>query len=332
MSCAPIPRPRLRSPRIGPAVGALIAVPGYSDGTVESGHDFRSSRLRASGRTAIDFGGRDAFVLVDAANALRYPPRAGTDGAALGGAVLTQNEVRTLLQSAFDVAESRSRADPPAGRVAGACDDLGRRHAGRDSRHRAHARRTRVRYGRVAAEGANCGVHVVEHAGAFLAALPDAKYLSTTDASVGVTRAIAIGGYVTALRTFLNDGNALADGRIAFTDRANGNLSRPFFPDGIDNEGAGPLEQAGGRVESVLDRACSSTSSINAILQHVLFVAGAGVPDVAPGCAGVAARQRSQQRRPDDRRRAARQRSADLPGQRADLSRRHAHRRARRVR
>ncbi len=28
--------------------------------------------------------------------------------------------------------------------------------------------------------------------------------------------------------------------------------------------------------------------AINAILQHVLFVAGAGVPDVAPGCAGVA--------------------------------------------
>ena len=43
------------------------------------------------------------------ANALRYPPRAGTDGAALAAAVLTQNEVRTLLQSALEVA-NRARA------------------------------------------------------------------------------------------------------------------------------------------------------------------------------------------------------------------------------
>lgn len=94
---------------IAPAVGALISVPGYSDGTVKAGTSFGqpASGIRPDGD--VDYPGRDAFVLVDAANVLRYPPRAGTDGAALGGAVLTQNEVRGILQSALDVA-NRARA------------------------------------------------------------------------------------------------------------------------------------------------------------------------------------------------------------------------------
>src|SRR3546814_19549380 len=37
--------------------------------------------------------------------------------------------------------------------------------------------------------------------------------------------------YVAAARTFLGDSSALT-GQFAFSDRANGNLSRPYFPDG----------------------------------------------------------------------------------------------------
>src|SRR4030095_13029458 len=62
-------------------------------------------------------------------------------------------------------------------------------------------------------------------AAAFLGTLPDAKYLTTSETSVGVTRAIPIISYVTALSGFLNSGSVLADG-IAYSDRANGNLSR----------------------------------------------------------------------------------------------------------
>jgi hypothetical protein len=91
------------------SVGALIAVPGYFDGVIRTGTSFgqAASGIRADGD--VDYPGRDAFVLVDAANALRYPPRAGTDGALVGGAVLSQNEVRTILQAALDVA-NRARA------------------------------------------------------------------------------------------------------------------------------------------------------------------------------------------------------------------------------
>ncbi|MGH8187822.1 MAG: heme-binding protein, partial [Steroidobacteraceae bacterium] len=89
--------------------GMLTAVPGYFDGVIRAGTAFGqpASGVRADGD--VDYPGRDAFVLVDAANVLRYPPRAGTDGAVVGGAVLTQNEVRVILQSALDIA-NRARA------------------------------------------------------------------------------------------------------------------------------------------------------------------------------------------------------------------------------
>jgi uncharacterized protein GlcG (DUF336 family) len=50
-------------------------------------------------------------------------------------------------------------------------------------------------------------------------------------------RAAGFGSYVDRA---LADGLHL-DGSIAFTDRANGFLHRPFFPDGIDNTAAGPF-------------------------------------------------------------------------------------------
>ncbi|HEY6804129.1 MAG TPA: heme-binding protein [Pyrinomonadaceae bacterium] len=50
-------------------------------------------------------------------------------------------------------------------------------------------------------------------------------------------RAAGFGSYVDRA---LADGLRL-DGSIAFTDRANGFLHRPFFPDGIDNTAAGPF-------------------------------------------------------------------------------------------
>jgi uncharacterized protein GlcG (DUF336 family) len=228
---------------IAPTVGALLAVPGYSDGTVKAGTPFgqAASGVRADGD--VDYPGRDAFVLVDAANAPRYPPRAGTDGAALGGAVLTQNEVRTLLQSALDVANrARAQIRRPLGsqaRVTISIVDTQGEILGIARTRDAPVFGTDVSL----QKARTAALMSSSTAGAFLAALPDAKYLTTSDTTVGVTRAIAIGSYVTALRSFLNDSSALGDGRIAYTDRANGNLSRPFFPDGIDDAGAGPLSK-----------------------------------------------------------------------------------------
>jgi uncharacterized protein GlcG (DUF336 family) len=269
---------------IAGSVGGLITVPGYFDGVIRAGTAFgqAASGIRPD---AGDFNGRDAFVLVDAANVPRYPPRAGTDGAALGGAALTQNETRTLLQAAFDVAQrTRAQIRRPLGSQArvtiSLVDTLG------EILGIVRTRDAPIFGTDVSLQKARTAAFMSSStAGAFLAALPNAKYLATSDTAVGVTREVALGDYVTALRTFLNDGSALANG-LAFTDRAGGNLSRPFFPDGIDTEGAGPLAKPAGEW-SPFSTGMQLDVTINAVLQHVLFVAGVGVPDVTPGCAGV---------------------------------------------
>lgn len=271
---------------IAGSVGALITVPGYSDGVIRAGTSFgqAASGVRADGD--VDYPGRDAFVLVDAANALRYPPRAGTDGASLGGAVLTQNEVRTVLQSALDVANrARAQIRRPVGsqaRVTVSVVDTQGEVLGI-----ARTRDAPVFGTDVSLQKARTAAFMSSTtAASFLTALPNAKYLGTSDTAVAVAREVALGDYVTTLRTFLNDGSALANG-IAFTDRAGGNLSRPFFPDGIDTAGPGPLSKPAGEW-SPFSTGMQLDVTINAILQHVLFVAGVGVPDVTPGCAGVA--------------------------------------------
>ncbi len=275
---------------LGPTVGAVIPVPGYTDPmnpVILDGTAFGqpASGIRPDGD--VNFPGRDAFVLVDATNALRYPPRGGTDAADLGAAVLTESEVRAVLQSALDVANrARAQIRRPVGsqaRVTISVVDTQGEILGVARTRDAPLFGTDVslQKARTAAFMSSSS------AAAFVATLPDAKYLSTTDAAVSVVRAIPLNGYVDALRTFVGDPNALADGQIAYTDRAFGNLARPFYPDGINLENQGPLSKPLGEW-SPFSTGMQLDLSMNAVLQHVLFVAGALTVDVAPGCAGVA--------------------------------------------
>jgi uncharacterized protein GlcG (DUF336 family) len=269
------------------SVGAVIAVPGYTDGVIRAGTAFGqpASGIRPDGD--VNFPGRDAFVLVDSTNALRYPPIGGTDGTTLGGAVLTQNEVRTLLQQALDVANrSRAQIRRPVGsqmRVTVSVVDTQGAILGV-----ARTRDAPLFGTDVSLQKARTAAFMSSSTAAtFLTALPNAKYLSTTDAAVSVARSITIGNYVSALRTFMGDANALGDGRIAYTDRANGNLARPFYPDGINNQPNGPFSKPAGEW-SPFSTGVQLDISINAVLQHVLFTAGVpGIPDVGPGCVGV---------------------------------------------
>ena len=267
-------------------IGTMIPVPGYTDGVIRDGTAFGqpASGIRPDGD--LNFPGRDAFVLVDANNALRYPPRPGTDAAVVGTAVLTDTEVRVLLQSALDVA-NRARAQI----------------------RRPNGSQARVTISVVDTQGAILGIARTRDAplfgtdvslqkartaalmssntgGAFMAALPDAKYLSTTDTAVSIVQQIPIGGYITSFQAFMGNPNALADGATAYTDRANGNLARPTFPDGIMSGNNGPFSKPMGQW-SPFSTGIQLDMAMNAVLQHVLFVAGAGLPDVVPGCAGV---------------------------------------------
>ena len=269
------------------SVGALIAVPGYSDGVMRAGTAFGqpASGIRPDGD--INFPGLDAFVFVDPVNALRFPPRAGTDAAVVGAAALTQNEVTGVLRSALDVANrARAQIRRPVGsqaRVTIAVVDTQGAVLGM-----VRTRDAPVFGADVSLQKARTAAFLSSaSSGAFLTALPNTKYIATTDAAVSVVRSIPLGNYVTAARTFIGDANSFADGRIAFTDRALGNIARPFFPDGINATGPGPFSKPAGEW-SPFSTGVQLDVSLNAILQHVLFAAGVpGIPDVVPGCAGV---------------------------------------------
>ena len=111
--------------------------------------------------------------------------------------------------------------------------------------------------------------------------LPQAVYVGPPEGREPSPGRISINGvlldsYLTAARSFLNNPTALQGG-IAFSDRAGGNLSRPFFPDGLTGNQAGPFSKPAGQW-SVFSTGLQLDISYNAIVTHALF-AGSGAED-----------------------------------------------------
>lgn len=264
-----------------PADGALLAVRGYTDGALRAGLPFGmpASGIRAD--DVADFPGLDAFVLVDAANTARFAPQAGTDGVS----ALTRAEVVQLLRSALTVAHhARAQIRRPLGTSARVSISVVDTHGVVLGLVRS---RDAPLFGNdVAVQKARTATLLSSSAAAaYMTSLPDRRYLTTT--SLGLASNVAaLAGYVDAVRSFNADPAALGNGEVAYSSRAVGNLSRPTFPDGIDGAVNGPLSKSAGQW-SVFSVGWQLDVSINAILQHVLYVAGAVAGDVAPGCAGV---------------------------------------------
>jgi len=282
-----------RNPAAAPAfaslggVGALVATQGYSNGVTRAGTAFGQPASGVRPAAAVDFPGGDAFVFVDAVDAPRFPPSGGTDAALLGTtSPLSALEVRQVLRSALAVANrSRAQIRRPLGsaaRVTISVVDTQGEILGvvRTRDAPMFGADVSVQKARAAA------LYSSPTAGAFLTSLPNAKYFSTTDASVTVANQVVIGNYVTAAQSFLGVPTALTTGQTAYTNRAVGNMSRPFFPDGIDGASAGPFSKPAGEW-SVFSTGLQLDVSLNAVLQHVLRTAGVALPDVTPGCAGV---------------------------------------------
>ena len=91
--------------------------------------------------------------------------------------------------------------------------------------------------------------------------------------------------YVTAAQAFLGLPNALSDGAVAFSDRAGGNLSRPYYPDGVSGNPPGPFSKPAGEW-SPFSTGLQLDLVYNALVQHVAFVAGIGA-DVPANCTGI---------------------------------------------
>ena len=268
----------------GGSVGSLVNVAGYYDASagVGTGTAFGqpASGIRAD---TLDYPGLDAFVLVDSNNQERFRPRAGSEVEAdLGTLPLQEDEVRQVLRSALNIAnrargQIRRPLDSPARVSITVVDTEGvilGLVRGRDAP--IFGLDVSLQKARTAA------LFSRRDAGDLLQSAPDAEYL-TPDAPA-VLRSVSIGDYVTAVRDFVGF-NALRDG-IAFADRSGGNLSRPFFPDGIDSAPPGPLSKPQGEW-SPFSVGLQLDMAYNGLINHVAFVAGLVPNDVGQQCTGI---------------------------------------------
>jgi len=260
-------------PALNGSVGQLVAVTGYFEGAILDGTSFGqpTSGVRPD---QLDFPNLDAFVFVDRNNTERFRPRAGTDAPGTVGANrLTSAEVRELLSQALDVADAaRAQIRRPLGSPA------------------------RVTITIVDTNGAILGVVRGRDAPVFgfdvsVQKARTAAFFSsgsTAEAAGPALRSVSAsaGSYVTAFQAFLQIGTALesAGPSLAFSSRAIGNLSRPYFPDGPAVGPPGPLSSPPG-FWSVFSTGIQVDLSADKIVQHIQFVSGSSGADVGPNCA-----------------------------------------------
>ncbi|WP_144096807.1 heme-binding protein [Croceicoccus sediminis] len=252
---------------INGTAGALIAINGYTDGTLIAGTAYgtEASGIRRAGMS--EFTNGDAFVLTDGAGTNRFPVRAATDGAA-HAQPLTQDEAQAILEEAFAVM-SRARAQI----------------------RRPVDSRAQVSISLVDTYGEVLGVVRSPDAPIFgtdvsLQKARTAAFFSNPVAAQQMLANPASAPFVQAVRDFLGDPNALT-GTFAFADRSGGNLSRPYFPDGELGRPHGPFSRP---VEDFNPFATGLQVQLIAgnLLQHVGFVLGQNA-DTPRQCTGIPA-------------------------------------------
>ena len=252
---------------INGSAGSIIAVRGYANATIIAGTPYGTEASGIRAARAAEFANSDAFILTDGSGNPRYPIRAGTDATSVSQP-LTAAEVRAILEEAFTVlTRARAQIRRPL-----------------DSRMQAT-------------------ISIVDTHGQVLGIVrsPDAPIFGTDVSlqkartaaffsnAVAASNLLSAGGgvapFVQAVRTFLNDPQALT-GRTAFSDRANGNLSRPYFPDGELGRPPGPFSRP---IEDFNPFAVGLQVQLVAanIIQHAQFVSGASPTDTAQRCTAL---------------------------------------------
>ncbi len=252
---------------INGSAGNIIAVRGYANATIIAGTPYGTEASGIRAARAAEFANSDAFILTDGSGNNRYPIRAGTDATSVSQP-LTAAEVRAILEEAFTVlTRARAQIRRPL-----------------DSRMQA-------------------SISVVDTHGQILGIVrsPDAPIFGTDVSlqkartatffsnAVAASNLQSAGGgvapFVQAVRTFLNDPQALT-GKVAFSDRAGGNLSRPYFPDGELGRPPGPFSRP---IEDFNPFAVGLQVQLIAanIIQHAQFVSGASPTDTAQRCTAL---------------------------------------------
>jgi len=244
--------------------GSLTSVNGYYD-SVNGVLPGRAYGTEASGirqATAAEFANPDAFILTDGSGNNRFPVIAATDAVAQP---LTAAEVRAILEEAFKImsaarAQIRRPLNSRAEVTISVVDTNGRALGV-------------VRSPDAPLFGTDVSLQKARTAMFFSAAFAATELLGNPSADVS--------GRVAAARAFFNDPNALT-GTHAFSDRANGNISRPYFPDGEVGRPPGPFSRP---IQEFNPFSTGLQSALIAgnVLQHVGFILGMN-PDTPQQC------------------------------------------------
>lgn len=263
----------LTTPPASPAAliasaGALVAVRGYFGDPVPviiAGTVYGSEASGIRPATAAEFNNLDAYVLTDGSGNPRFPVRAGTDGSDVAQPI-SFAEARALLEEAF-VIMSRARAQI----------------------RRPLDSRAQVTISLVDTHGSILGVVRAPDAPIFGTDVSLQKARTAAFFSNAAAGAQLIGNpsadvqqFVGAIRTFLSDPTALT-GAFAFSDRAGGNLSRPFFPDGEVARPNGPLSRPIAQFNP-FSTGLQSALVIGNVAGHLGFVAGTAPTDTPQRC------------------------------------------------
>ena len=249
---------------------SLISVPGYFDSAqgIKAGQQYGQEGSGVRPSTLDEFAIPGAFILSDGAGRNRFPIKAAADGNG-SEMPLTQDEVRQLLETAHQtMSAARGQIRRPLNQSA------------------------RVSMVVVDTTGEILGLVIGSDAPIFGldVAVQKARTATFFSSELAATYLVGlnrdeISDYVQRVRVFLNDPQALT-GQHAFSDRAGGNLSRPYFPDGELGRPHGPLSRpitewspfATGLQESLVRPE---------VVKHLGFVDGTSDKGAANECVGL---------------------------------------------
>lgn len=236
------------------STGNFVEVQGYKVGT--AAEDGQSFGFGASGflPDPDNIFQSNTFVLTDAGGTNRFPP--------IAGALLTQNEVTTLLDQAVGLALAM----------------------------RAQIRRplnsnVEVTISVIDTDGTILGIARTPDAPVFgtdvsLQKARTAALFTSPNARTLLTSRAELQPFVAAADAFY--GRDVLDGSIAFSSRSVGNSSRPFYPDGSNGNPNGPFSVDIG-LFSPFNTGMQVSISAPSILEHAGYILGLNA-DTATGC------------------------------------------------
>ena len=248
-------------PAFAGLTGSLVAVAGFNAASIIAGTPYGSEASGVRIAAAAEFNHPDAFILSDGAGANRYPIRAGTDAGDVAQP-LSAAEVRAVMEEAFTIM-SRARAQirqPLDSRAQVSLSVV-------DTRGQVLGL---VRSPDAPVFGIDVSLQKARTA-AFFSNARAASDLGAVTTAAGAADA-NVRDFVTRTNAFFS-GTSFLTGAFGVSNRAIGNISRPYFPDGEAGRPPGPLSR------DIAGWSAFSTGLQSAlIVENLVQVLGGGDP------------------------------------------------------